>query len=111
MDAIAKSLNQALIDDKIDLLRQIANDFGLDVDDLIEKYIHNNARHSAIKKPCQKKKRQDYIETEEFTFNGVKYLVDIKNQVYTYNIEKPMMVGERLVDGSVKFFEAYLTQL
>lgn len=107
MDVIAKNLNQAFLEDKIDLLRHIAQDYGLDTDDLIEKYIKNDERP---RKSFQKKQKQDYIETEEFAYNGTKYLVDMKNQVYSYNIERPMMIGERLIDGSIKFFDGYFKQ-
>lgn len=114
MEGIAKNLNQALIEDKVELIRNIAVDYNLDADELIEKYVNSDATSigsSHIRRLPAKKKRQDYVETEECTFEGIKYLVDSKNQVYTYNLEKPMMIGERLVDGSIKFFEAYLTTL
>lgn len=107
MDAIAKHLNMALATDKMELLKAVARDYGLDADELIDKYI-SNAETVGMRKCCQKKKRNDYVETEEYEYQGVTYLVDSRNQVYTYNLEKPMMIGERLVDGSVKFFEAYI---
>lgn len=108
MDTIEKNLNMALLADKVELLKTIAKDYGLEADELIDKYI-NNASAANIKKACQKKKRNDYVETEEYTYQDVTYLVDQKNQVYTYNLEKPMLIGERLIDGTIKFFDAYFT--
>lgn len=109
MDVIAKNLNLAFTSDKIDLLKAVARDYGLDADELIDKYVIKGG--VCTRKMYQKKKRQDYVETEELVFEGVTYLVDSRNQVYTYNVEKPMMIGERLIDGSVKFFEAYITTI
>lgn len=105
MEGIAKNLNAALVADKVELIMAIAADYGLNAEELIKTYINADIRP---KKTYQKKKKQDYVETEEVSYDGTKYLVDAKNQVYTYNIEKPLMVGERLVDGSIKFFDAYL---
>ena len=108
MDAIAKNLNAALLADKAELLRLIARDYELDAEELIGKYISTDKNAELYKKLYHnKKKRQEYVETEEYTFDGVTYLVDGRNQVYTYDLEKPMMVGEKLIDGSIKFFPAY----
>lgn len=112
MDVIAKTLNQAFITDKIQLLKMIANDYKLDADELIDKYIDKKDTETInvntiipAKKPV--KKRNDFIETEEVTYENTTYLVDNKNQVYTYNVDRPMLIGERLIDGTIKFFEAY----
>lgn len=112
MDIIAKNLSQAVIADKVQLIRVIADDYNLDVKELIEKYIEGDQAYarsllSGGGKKQYKKKKNDYVEAEEFTYHGVVYLVDGRNQVYTNNLEKPMMIGERLVDGSVKFFDGY----
>lgn len=111
MDIIAKNLSQAVIADKVQLIRVIADDYNLDVKELIEKYIEGDQVYARSLlcggKKQYKKKKNDYVEAEEFTYHGVVYLVDGRNQVYTNNLEKPMMIGERLVDGSVKFFEGY----
>lgn len=110
MDVIAKNLSQAVVADKVQLIRVIAEDYNLDVKELIEKYIEGDqsyAKSLLTSKKQYKKKKNDYVEAEEFMYHGVVYLVDGRNQVYTNNLEKPMMVGERLVDGSVKFFEGY----
>lgn len=55
------------------------------------------------KKRGRKKKKQkdEYIEAEEYEYEGVKYLVDGNNNVYSYDLERPALIGERLVDGTV----------
>ena len=65
----------------------------------------------ALEQNTRKKKKNDYIEVDEYEFNHVKYLVDSKNNVYTHNLEKPMLIGERLVDGKIKFYEGYIAAI
>jgi hypothetical protein len=111
MDAIAKSLNQAFINEKVNILHAIAEDYGLDVEELLAKYVTNDksvAKYAKMKKSYAKKKKSDYVEAEEYIYNNVTYLVDGRNQVYTYDLEKPTVIGEKLIDGSVKFFEGYM---
>lgn len=98
--------------DKVDLLKEVARDYGLDAEELAERYLSgSNIDRAKLSRSCAKKKRNDYVETEEHDYHGVTYLVDARNQVYTYNLEKPLMVGERLVDGSIKFFEGYVSEV
>jgi hypothetical protein len=61
-------------------------------------------KSTATRTSRKKKQKEDVIETEEYEWDGVKYLVDNQNNVYTYNIEEPALVGEKLVDGTVKLF-------
>jgi hypothetical protein len=61
-------------------------------------------KKSPVTKSRKKKQKEEVIETEEYEYDGVKYLVDNQNNVYTYNIEEPALVGEKLVDGTVKLF-------
>lgn len=61
-------------------------------------------KKSPVTKSRKKKQKEEVIETEEYEYEGVKYLVDNQNNVYTYNIEEPALVGEKLVDGTVKLF-------
>lgn len=115
MEGIAKNLNQAFVNDKVKLLKSIANDYNLDPRELIEKYVDSteitpgalvkNKKHGQA---SSQKKRNEFVETEEFVHNGETFLIDNRNQIYTYNVERPMMVGERLADGTVKFFARFL---
>lgn len=96
---------------KNDLLVKISNDYNLDYNELVDKYIGPGGSamigsSDAPKKRGRKKKQKDeFIRTEEYEYDGVKYLLDENNNVYTYNIEKPKLVGEKLVDGTVRFIE------
>lgn len=107
------------------ILSDISKTYGISKDELLERYMPTKedknkkddeggletaaltASVEPKKKRGRKKKQKDeFISTEEYEFEGEKYLVDGQNNVYTHNIEEPMLVGERLVDGTIKFFEA-----
>ena len=115
MDDIARNLYQALSVDKKKLIKLIAHDYDLNEEELLQKYLYIDNIESSCsmqsKKIIQKKKRNDCIETEEYTYNGITYLIDSKNQVYTYNIDKPMLIGDKLVNGSIKFIPEYLKMI
>ncbi len=51
-----------------------------------------------------KKKKQEYLEVVEFEHSGTKYYIDKKSNIYSFDIEKPKLLGIRLVDGSIKFY-------
>jgi hypothetical protein len=118
MDVIARNLNQAFISEKVAMLKSIAAEYDLNPNELISKYIDGTVpiatpqRASKVsEQKGRKKKKNDYIEVDEYEFNDVKYLVDSKNNVYTHNLEKPMLIGERLVDGKIKFYEGYIAAI
>jgi hypothetical protein len=50
------------------------------------------------------KKRTDLVKTYIFNYQGVDYLVDNKNNVFTFNIDNPTVVGIKLIDNSIKFY-------
>ena len=112
MDVIARNLSQAFTAEKVTLLRNIAADYDLNPNELIAKYIDGNITIATTRrtntKTDRRKKKNDFVEVDEYVFKDIKYLVDTKNNIYTYNIEKPMLIGERLVDGSVKFYDGYI---
>lgn len=98
------------------ILEDIAMTYDLDIGALKNKYLLSEADAccrgvsggvvAEKKKRGRKKKQKDeFIETEEYEYEGVKYLVDRNNNVYTHNVEEPHLVGERLVDGTVRLFE------
>lgn len=96
------------------VLENIALTYNLNEQELKDKYIggdHGGNTGNTVdsvqekKKRGRKKKQKDeFIEAEEYEYEGQKYLVDGSNNVYTYNIEEPTLIGERLVDGTVKLF-------
>jgi hypothetical protein len=71
-----------------------------------DKYEQDDVSKSDLPKRRGRKKKQkeEFIEAEEYVYNGTTYLVDSKNVVYTNNIDAPTVVGERLIDGSLKFY-------
>jgi len=52
-----------------------------------------------------KKKKQEYLEVVEFEHGGDKYYIDKKSNIYSFDKERPRLLGIRLVDGSIKFYE------
>ena len=113
MAALTHDINKLVSEHVKTLLESIAASYNLNEKELKEKYlgIIESSSSNVLgditekKKRGRKKKQKDeYIETEEYEYEGVKYLVDGNNNVYTYNIEEPMLIGEKLVDGTVKKF-------
>lgn len=104
------------------ILESISKEYNISIDELKEKYgsipitidIGKNKKSKIThgpdglpiepkKRGRKKKQREELIETEEYEFNGVKYLVDNDNNVYTHNIDQPVYVGTKLIDGRIKF--------
>lgn len=104
---------RCLVDSALEnLVTKISVDYNLNVEELKSKYLQGgkieDPELSKPKKKGRKKKVSDnVIETVEYTFENIKYLVDKHNNVYTYNIESPTCVGKKLADGSVKFHKRY----
>jgi hypothetical protein len=94
-------------------LSLIANDYSLSFDELKEKYgtplpltnKNNEVKKEAKKRGRKKKQKEEIIETEEYEYNDVIYLVDKDNNVYTHDIDRPVLVGTKLVDGRIKYLE------
>lgn len=92
------------------ILKDIAVKYSLNEKELLDEYmssttLYEDTNQTEKKKRGRKKKQKDeFIETEEYDFEGVKYLVDANNNVYTFNIEEPHLIGERFVDGTISFF-------
>lgn len=53
----------------------------------------------------KKKVAEEYLDTTEYKYNGITYLIDDKNNVYTYDLVAPKRIGEKLIDGTVKFIK------
>lgn len=96
------------------ILDDISKTYNLDLNELKTKYIDDQSSTVQTdsttvvpekKKRGRKKKQKDeFIETVEVEYEGVKYLVDDNNNVYSHNVEEPALIGERLVDGTIKMF-------
>jgi hypothetical protein len=84
------------------ILQDISIHYGLNYDELKMRYLSSN-EVTPKKRGRKKKQKEEYVEAEEYVYNGALYLVDAKNVVYTNDLEAPCVVGERLIDGSIKF--------
>lgn len=105
------------------LLKSVADDYGLNYEELLHKYgtmeisldlgkgrkknepkTDADGKQAEPKKRGRKKKfREELIETEEYEYKGVMYLVDGNNNVYSHNPEQPTLLGTKLIDGRIKF--------
>ncbi len=109
IDDISSKLT-VIINEEIDnVLKSISIKYSIDYNELRSQFIKNKDNTTNKKVPQKrgrkKKEKEEFIETEEYDYNGVTYLIDKKNVVYTNNTEAPTIVGERLVDGTIKFFK------
>jgi hypothetical protein len=100
------------------LLLNIATDYNISFDELNDKYSNilpnidlgktkkkgTSSPNVEPKKRGRKKKvKEELIETEEYEYNNVLYLVDKDNNVYTHNVKEPVLIGTKLIDGRIKF--------
>lgn len=87
-----------------DLLKQIAADYSLQYEELATKYLANT---NPVKSKRGRKRKHpvtdDFVEMEEYEYDGSMYLIDVKKNIYSYDLEEPIMIGTLLVDGSIKF--------
>ena len=96
------NINNIFIEYVVSLLESISAEYDIDLNELKDKYLDFNP---SVKKRGRKKKIKDeYIETEEFDFNGKVYLVDANNVVYSNNVKNPVMLGKKKTDGTITFF-------
>lgn len=114
MDSLGKQVHSLYAAHLENILRDISSTYNLDTSEILEKWGPKKKTRKSSKstsdtpaatetKRGRKKKEKDvFIETEEYTFEGVTYLVDRQNNVYTNNPDAPALVGSRLVDGTVK---------
>lgn len=94
-------------------LSLISKDYDLPIEDLKLKYgtplplinKGNEVKKEAKKRGRKKKQKEEVIETEEYEYNDVVYLVDKENNVYTNDVNRPVLVGTKLVDGRIKYLE------
>lgn len=92
----------------IDPMNNIQNDKKKTINFFDQKKITTNMNIYENKSltPKQPRKRivNDTIKTYKFTYKNEFYLVDDHNNVYTFDIEKPKIIGIKLIDNSIKFY-------
>lgn len=109
LDSIKNSIDTLLIN----LVDKIALDYNLDAAELKTKYGLISAsvpEAAAVASPKpragRKKNKNEFTEMTKYTYNGESYLMDKQNNIYTYNLESPTLIGVKLVNGEVKLNDA-----
>lgn len=82
------------------MLKNISQKYNLPFDEL-------KAVCSDVKKKKKSKVLQEYVEMEEYMWKGKTYLIDDMKWVHTNEPSAPRRIGQKLIDGSIKFFEEY----
>lgn len=106
---VSDNIQKYIEKEMVELLKDISIRYGIEYDDLVKHYL--STPQQLKKKPqrkTRKKEKEEFIEMEEMEYMQQTYLVDKNNNVYTNNTESPMVVGERLVDGTIKLFKQVL---
>lgn len=85
------------------ILKDVANSFAVSFEELEKKYLTNTAKDDNKKRGRKKKPKEEFIEVEEYEYEGKMYLVDNQNNIYSHNVSAPQRMGERLADGSIHF--------
>lgn len=83
-----------------DILVNVSQTYDIPIDELAAKYLNNKNKRGR-----KKILKEEYIETIEYVYEGIVYLVDENNIVYTNNLDLHQVIGEKLVDGSIKFYK------
>ena len=81
------------------ILDEIAEKYSLNADELKTNYIPTSVK----KRGRRKKKTDEIIEMTEYKYQEETFLIDSKNTVYTFEPESPLVIGEKLIDGTIKF--------
>jgi LysM repeat protein len=113
---VSKMISDVILGQVVEQLNHtlslIAHDYHLPLEELKEKYGNpipltpkNEVKKEAKKRGRKKKQREEVIETEEYEYNDVVYLVDKDNNVYTHDVNRPVLVGTKLVDGRIKYLQ------
>lgn len=92
------------------LLERISSDYDIPFNELMSRYQAFLSDKSPGKRGRKKKQhamqtRDEYIETEEFIFDGTKYLIDTNNNVYSYDIQNPILLGH-YKDDMIEFIQS-----
>ncbi len=110
IDDISNKLT-SIIQEEIDaVLKSISVKYSLDYNELKTQFLKPKQSSDQMKKNQpqkrgrKKKEKEEFIEAEEHEYEGVTYLIDKKNVVYTNNTDAPVIIGEKLVDGTIKFY-------
>jgi hypothetical protein len=102
MEKVAKHISSLIYDELSNVFQQVATENKLDYNMLMQRYANKYLVSSSKQKRKKKEQHDEEIATEEYEYNGTTYLIDQNNIIYTYDLNHPRIVGERLIDGTVK---------
>lgn len=104
---INEKIQNIINEDIENILKDISKTYKINFIELKQKYINNNdVKNDLPKKRGRKKKlKEEFIEAEEYVYQNEIYLVDNKNLIYKNDLESPTIIGEKLVDGTIKFYK------
>lgn len=110
LDSIKTSIDTILLN----LVDKIALDYNLDANELKTKYglmavpsVPDPVAAPAPKpRAGRKKNKNEFTEMTKYIYNGESYLMDKQNNIYTYNLDSPTLIGVKLVNGEVKLNDA-----
>ena len=102
------------LDKQHKLILEISQNYNLDYQELINKFLDTssetgknnkeiNVKEKNVKKP-RKSSKKDIIKTYKISYNDIEYLVDDNNNVFTFDTERPKIVGVKLINDTIKMY-------
>jgi len=91
------------------VLKIVSSEYNINFEELKAKFnsssvsLPPSSKEDKKIKKGRKKKNSEFVEMTKFIYENKEYLVDNENNVYTFDIEKPKLIGQKLVNGIVKF--------
>lgn len=86
------------------VLHDIALTYNIDYTELHDKYMPKYFEPTVKKKRGRKKKeKEEFIEMTKYEYKGIYYLIDNNNIIYSNDVNHPRLLGEKLIDGTIKF--------
>jgi hypothetical protein len=78
------------------ILKDISEHHDIDYGDLIDRYIRPGPSSHHI---------EDSVQVTEYEYDKTMYFIDQKMNIYSHEQQHPKLIGVKLVDGSIKFFD------
>jgi hypothetical protein len=108
-DNLSHSIVSHIKTELASIIKHIAKDYDLDEHELRNRYLGHIGKNAKNKRQRKKKNADDFIEAEELIVSGKMYYVDANNNVYTNDINNPVLIGKRTgPGGNVTFVSEYL---
>jgi hypothetical protein len=89
--------------DSINPINKLQEQKKISINFFNPKKISNPDKKETIKQP-RKRNVNDTIKTYKILYKNEYYLVDDHNNVYTFDIVKPKIIGVKLIDQTIKFY-------